>query len=93
MKEIKIKEKWLYEEMNRAMERMDGFKLAMNALAEGMNEENKRMNDLWREMEKLYKLDPKKRYYYRKKTHSLEETCTRDAEPAWLKNKQLDKKY
>ena len=91
MKEIKIKEKWLYEAMDRVMEKTDGFRLAMNALAESMNETNKEGNDLWREIEKLYKLDLKRRYYYRKKTHSIEDTCTRDAEPAWMRKKRLDK--
>ena len=91
MKEIKIKEKWLYEAMNRSMEKADGLRAALNALADSMNEVNKQTDDLWHEMEKLYKLDPGKRYYYRKKTHSLEETCIRNAEPSWLRNRQLDK--
>lgn len=82
MKEIKVKEKWLYEAMNRAMEKKDGLRVAMEALAESMSELNKYMIDLWGEIEKLYKLDPKKRYYYIKKTHSLQETCTRNAESA-----------
>ncbi|HEC66797.1 MAG TPA: hypothetical protein ENI23_16100 [bacterium] len=92
LKEIKIKEKWLYEAMDRAMEKKDGFTVAMKVLAESMNEVNKVEIDLWCEMEKLYKLDPKKRYEYFKRTHSIKDICTKNAEPAWMRNKRLDKK-
>jgi len=85
MKEIKVKEKWLYEAMNRAMEKKDGLRIAMETLAESLNEVNKACTDLWYEMEKLYKLDPKKRYYYIKKSHTVQDTCTRNAEPTWLR--------
>jgi len=78
MKEIKIKEKWLYEAMNRAMEKKDGYRQALDALSDGMRETNKVISDLWCEMEKLYKLDPKKRYYYIKRTHTLQDTCARN---------------
>ena len=91
MKEIKIKEKWLYEAMNGAMEKKDGYRMALDALSDGMREVNKVISDLWSEMEKLYKLDLRKRHNYFKKTHSVREICTIDAEPAWLRNKRLDK--
>lgn len=85
MKEIKIKEKWLYEAMNRAMEKKDSIKMAFDVLNESLREATKLTNDLWFEMEKLYKLDPKRRYYYIKKTHSLQDTCTRNTEPDWVR--------
>ena len=82
MKEIKIKEKHIYEAMNRVMEKKDGIRLAMEVLAESLSGVNKTAVDLWCEIEKLYKLDPKKRYYYIKKTHAVQETCTKNAEPS-----------
>jgi len=88
MKEIKIKEKWLYEAMNRAMEKKDGIGMAFDVLSDQLKETSKVINDLWYEMEKLYKLDSKKRYNYLKKTHTLQETCTRNGEPLWLKDKK-----
>lgn len=87
MKEIKIKEKWLYEAMDRTMEKRDGIRAALDILAESLRETNKVSNDLWCEMEKLYKLDSKRRYYYIKRTHSLQDTCAKNGEPGWMSRK------
>ena len=92
MKEIKIKEQWIYKAMNREIAREYGLKLAMCALAEELELADNERRDIWNEIYKRYKLDAKKRYSYIKKGHIIRETFDRVIEPAWMK-RQLDKKY
>lgn len=87
MKEIKIKEQWIYKALNKEMDREYGIKLAMCVLAEELKLSAEERTDIWDKIYKLYKLDTKKRYVYRKKGHTIRETFDRATEPVWLRDK------
>ena len=91
MKEIKIKEKWLYGAMDNQMDREFGVELTLSVLSDSLRKVVKERTRIWSEIYKRYKLNPNKIYYYNKKTHGLRETFDKNAEAPWLKKERLDK--